>query len=380
MYAVLYCALVCWLGVMTGLVLITGFLGLAFAFVCAVVYVSAGRQSSQQDALLWALAVTAERGMPMAQTFDVFAGQCWGKYRRKVHAAAHHLRQGSSLPDVIASEPRLFPRDAEVLIRVANDCGRLGAALREAADLRARVRGPWLGVAVRFYYLMWVTVAFQAIATFMSYFILPKFEAIFNDFGVPLPGITILTIEISHFFIKYAYVLLPLFLLELAVLGLGAMSTLGVLPWDLPLVGHIFYRRHTAVVLRCLAQVVDGNQPMAHGIQALARTYPVNAIRFRLRGVAREVEAGQDWCASLLAWGLIRPAEASLLEAAKRLGNLSWTLRQAAENSERRLMYQVQLWVQWLVPLLVLALGALVFVMAVAYFTPLLVLIEKLAS
>ena len=52
----------------------------------------------------------------------------------------------------------------------------------------------------------------------------------------------------------------------------------------------------------------------------------------------------------------------------------------AAENSERRLVYRVQMCAQWLVPLFVLALGAVVFTMAVAYFTPLLVLIEKLAS
>ncbi len=380
MYIVLYCALICWLGVMTGMIVICVFLGLAFATVCVLVYIFAGRRSAQQDALLWALAVTAAREMPMAPTFDAFASQCWGEYRRKVLAAAQYLRGGSPLPGILIREPGLFPRDAEVLIRVGHNCGRLGAALREAMAIRARLRVPWIDMAVRSSYLVSVLIVFQGIAGFMSYFILPKFEAIFADFGVPLPQITILSINISHVFIKYAYIFLPFLLVELGLLGLCIVTALGVLPWDLPLVGLLFYRRHTALVLRCLAHVVEGNQPMAQGIQTLVSIYPVEAIRLRLLRVARDIEAGQDWCSALLARGVIRTPEASLLEAAKRVGNLSWALRQAAENSERRLTYRVQLGAQWLIPLVVLALGAIIFVIAVAYFTPLLVLIEKLAS
>jgi len=186
MYAVLYCALVCWLGVTTGLVLICAFLGLGMAIVFGAVYIYAGRRSTQQDAMLWALAVTAERAMPLAPTLDAFAGQCWGEYRRRVLAAAHYLKDGSSLPEVFAREPGLLPRDAMVLTRLGHECGTLPSALREAAALRARLRGPWIGLAIRLSYILWVLIALQIVAAFISYFIMPKFEAIFADFGVPL--------------------------------------------------------------------------------------------------------------------------------------------------------------------------------------------------
>ena len=44
------------------------------------------------------------------------------------------------------------------------------------------------------------------IVGFILYFIIPKFEAIFKDFGVPLPRMTIILIEASHFLIKYFYI------------------------------------------------------------------------------------------------------------------------------------------------------------------------------
>jgi protein transport protein HofC len=380
MYAVLYCALVLWLGVITGLALLSGIFGLIFAMVFAVVYLYAGRRSTQQEALLWGLAVTAERGMPLAPTFDVFAGQSRGEYRRKVRAAAHYLRQGLSLPQVLEHEPRLFPRDAAVLIREAYACGTLAQALRESAAIRARLRGPWMALALRLAYLLWVLVVLQAISAFTFYFILPKFEAIFADFGVPLPAITVMLIEVSHFIVKYFYLFFPLLLLELGVLFCAAVAATGVLPWDLPLVAGVFYRRHSAIVLRCLAYVVEANRPMTEAIRSLARTYPAEPIRNRLQKVARDIDAGEDWCLALADRGLVRPAEASLLEAARRVGNLPWALRQAAETGERRLTYRFQFWVHWLLPLCVLAAGMLVFLIAVAYFTPLLVLIQKLSG
>jgi protein transport protein HofC len=147
----------------------------------------------------------------------------------------------------------------------------------------------------------------------------------------------------------------------------------------MPLVANIFFRRHSAILLRCLAYVVEGNKPMTEAIRNLARTHPAEPVRKRLLRVVRDIEAGEDWCRALAVRGLIRPSEESLLEAAKKVGNLPWALRQAAESSERRLTYRFQLWVQWFLPLCVLLAGALVFLIVVAYFAPLLVLIEKLA-
>jgi protein transport protein HofC len=380
MYAVVFCALVSWLAVITNLGLAGVLVGLALALVFGVVYLYAGRRSTQQDALIWALAVTAERGMPLAPTFDVVAGQCRGEYRRKVQAAAYYLRQGLTLPQVLEREPRLFPREVQVLIRVGHACGSLAAALRESALLRALFRGPWMTLSLRVSYLLWVLIFLQMIAGFTFYFILPKYQAIFADFGVPLPSVTIAITGIASFFNKYLFIFAPVVALEYGLLFFALVSAMGVLPWNLPLVANIFFRRHSAILLRCLAYVVEGNRPMAEAIRNLARTYPAEPIRNRLLWVVRDIEAGEDWCRALAGRGLIRPSEEALLEAAKRVGNLPWALRQAAESSERRLTYRFQLWVQWFLPLCVLLAGALVFLIVIAYFAPLLVLLEKLAS
>jgi len=67
-----------------------------------------------------------------------------------------------------------------------------------------------------------------------------------------------------------------------------------------------------------------------------------------------------------------------LLESARRVGNLPWALREAAETSERRLAYRYQVLAQWLLPLLLLAIAAVVFFVAVSYFSPLIMLTQRL--
>lgn len=50
---------------------------------------------------------------------------------------------------------------------------------------------------------------------FVFYFVIPKFEAIFKDFGMPLPRLTIAAVALSHLVIKYIYLVVPGLLLLL---------------------------------------------------------------------------------------------------------------------------------------------------------------------
>ena len=89
---------------------------------------------------------------------------------------------------------------------------------------------------------------------------------------------------------------------------------------------------------------------------------------------------GREWWRCLRWQGLIRTSEAAVLESAQRAGNLPWALRELAESGERQTIYRLQAWSQALFPLIVISLGGLVFLLAVAYFSPLIALIQELAE
>ena len=75
---------------------------------------------------------------------------------------------------------------------------------------------------------------------------------------------------------------------------------------------------------------------------------------------------------------MIRAADAAVLASAESVGNLAWACAELAETAERRLATRIQLVIQTLFPLVVVILGMLVFILATAYFLPLVNLIQNL--
>lgn len=332
-------------------------------------------RASRQEMLLWALAIAAERGMPLASAFEVVPARS----EEKQIILREMLKSGAPLPQALAVVPAALPRDVQILIHAGWSVGKLPEALREAAELR-RARAPGRAALVaRSAYLVFVLVVIQVVASFMLYFIIPKFEAIFQDFGVPLPRVTLFVIAASHFLVRATGpILAVVLLLEVAFLLILPVSLAGLWSWEVPLFDRLLKRKHAALVLRCLAWVVDGNRPLTSGLGLLAQFYPSTWVRVRLDHVHQDVAEGADCWDALEQRGLIRPTEKALFASARRAGNLAWALREAAESGERRASYRLQVGLQALGALVLVGLGLLVLVLTSAYFVPLITLIRRL--
>lgn len=385
MYAVLVAAFVAWLATVGGLTVLTGsfllVILLLIALVIGAAVVLVRRTASQRESLLWALAIAAERSLPLAPAARAFADQYGAMFRWRVQLLASLLNDGSPLPEALDQVGVLMSREAELLVRTGHATGTLPRSLRQAAGMRAVRQSAWGGIALRFSYLAFVFFYMQVIIGFLVYFIAPKYEAIFSDFGVPLPTYTIVTLELSHLLVGFLGIpLLLLGLTEMAALVVLPLALFGTALWDVPFADSLFRRRHTALILRALALTTEGGRPIEAGVEQLGRDYPSRWVRRRLVAALSDVRQGGDWVESLGRRRLIQGADAAVLTSARRAGNLDWALREMAESNERRIGYRLQLWLQFLFPMLVLGLGALVFVMAVAYFSPLVHLIERLAG
>ncbi len=64
-------------------------------------------------------------------------------------------------------------------------------------------------------------VSVMVIIGSMFYFVVPKFAAIYKDFGVPLPRITIVAIELAHLVVMFW----PVFVIGLALMMWGVVRS-----------------------------------------------------------------------------------------------------------------------------------------------------------
>ncbi len=376
-------AVVGWIFFVIGYVIITasmmGWLALpAVPIVIAIlIYLHIQHRRNQQNGLLWVLAVATERNIPLAPGVEAFSIQNPGVFGERAHALATFLHRGKSLTAAIDWVPRAIPWDAAVLIHVGELTNRLAPALREAAESRVRRHSIFRDLIGRIGYLGLVVNVAQSVIGFIAYFIVPKFEAIFKDFGVDLPPVTRL------FFLTTDHVSAYVPWLGLAELvGLIYLAvSLGSRGWQgLPLVGRLFRLQHKAVILKSLALVVESGQPIDRAFTALAQGYPSARVQRKLQVALDLVRAGESWTAALDGVGLISPREMGLLDSASRVGNLAWALRALAESGERRLAYRLQIGSQLVFLAALLALGTLVLFFCLALFSPLVHLIERLAG
>lgn len=348
------------------------------AFIVGIFVVFARRGPSYQEALLRVMALAAERRMPLGPGIQAFAELCGGGYRRRVLALAYLLDAGVPLPQALANAPGVLPKGAVVLACVGWNDGSLATALREAVaamEVRKAYRHAFVP---KIGYLFATLMFIQFIIFALMYFITPKFEAIFRDFGTELPAVTLFCIRAGHWAFGSGFVFL-LSLLELAIIVYVPFSYFGWVRWDVPFLERLYRRRDAAAILRSLAIGVDGGRPISAGVALLASFYPRNWVRGRLRRAYRGIEEGAPWFESLRLQGLIRRADAAVLESAQRTGNLSWALRVMADGNDRSLGYRLSAISQFLFPAVVILLGAVVALIALSYFLPLVTLIESLA-
>jgi general secretion pathway protein F len=373
-------AVYCWLVVEMGAVIVPFTIFALIALAVGSGVMIARRRSTQQDSLLHILAIAAERGMPLAPTVAAFADQYGGKYRRRIMNLAAQLDSGCSVPEALERVPRVVSRDALLLAHAGQRTGRLAQALRMAASSRASHLPIWMAIASRFAYLLFLLLTIQIICGFILYFIIPKFEAIFADFGVPLPAVTIFVIQSAHFITNYGLITGWVPGIEILLLVFLPFSFAGWVNYDVPFFDRLLKRRHTALLLRSLSLSVEAGQPIETGLSTLSSHYPTWWVRRRLIKVDNEVQHGGSWIDALERQALIRGTDAEVLDAAARVGNLAWAMQELAETGERRLAFRFQGVIQTLFPLIVISLGVFVFLLAFAFFSPLVDLIRRLAG
>jgi len=335
------------------------------------------RRQLDREALVWILALTMARKLPLAPSVSAYALECRGGYRWRVLRFAQRLQAGQTLSAALAQDQGviggLLTPDGAAAVCVGTACGDLPSALREAARVSNQRRPFWQEIGTRSVYLAQLVAVTLGVTFGFMYFIMPAFIKIFDDFGVKLPKATQWLVDAS----EVSPAILLLIALALFTLTPLALLLFGFLQFDLPGIGRWLRRRHTPALLRALAGVVERGQPLPTALDALAKGYPVLAIRTRLKKVAVSFSYGAlGW----LPWaeqGIINKAEAAVLDAAERVGNLAWALRTLADSQERRRGYRLQVAVQFFWPFAILSIGLVVGFIVIAGFLPLVELVSR---
>lgn len=334
---------------------------------------------ARQYAFLWAVALAAERSIPLESVIRTFAGPNDLVLGRRVNRLATMIDAGVPLPEAFARSPGLVPREVMPVVRIGCETGTLGPALRRFMSKRDLNAPIWHTLACKIVYLCCLVPFFMPVVTFMMIRIAPEFSKIFQEFDCDLPPLTQAVFNAADLCADFGMPFVSLVMLFVCVAVFFVLLRYsGWIQWNPPGVGRLLRRLDTAAILDALSLATDAGRPLGRAVATLASCYPQNSIRCRLFRASREIENGSDWCESLRREGLIKQADLAVLQAAARVGNLTWALREMADSNRRRLAYRLQTLVQLLFPPVILLFGAVVALFVVGFFVPLILLIQNL--
>jgi type II secretory pathway component PulF len=343
--------------------------------VIALMVVSRYRDGERQM-LLWSLGLAVEKGIPLPAAARAFADERGGSIGRRAARLATALEQGMSLDAAIKTARLRLPPAADVAVQTGCETGSLATSLAGASRASAFIETTTRGAASQVIYLAFFVLIAAGVITFLMVKIVPELIKICDGFGMRLPGVTVLAVNLCYMFTTpFTIFVLPLLILAL-LYAVGRY--IGFVRWDLPLMRKMTRRLDEAIVLRSLSTVVEHEHSLPAAMDSLARIYPKRHVRKRLEAAQAMIAQGTNWCDSLQAAGMLRPVETSVLKSAERVDNLPWALQEMADRQVRRFTTRLNTLFGLGFPLVLLIISAVVLLAALVVFAPMTTLIERM--
>jgi type IV pilus assembly protein PilC len=255
---------------------------------------------------------------------------------------------------------------------------RLSEFKEKAQTLKRKVRGAMV-------YPVVVMIIAVSILTFILIWIVPQFQKIFSDFGVELPGMTLLLIRMSELAAGYFWVMpvgVVVFLLTLRLIKRFRRGKY-VIDWlwlRFPIFGKLTRKVIVARTMRTLGTLVASGVPILEAI-IICRDTSQNAIyENAYQRVHDSIREGESIATPLKETRVVDDIVVNMVEVGEETGDLDSMLFKVADNFDEEVDVMVDSMVSLLQPLLVVFLGGMIGFIVIALFLPLIKLINSLSG
>ena len=341
------------------------------------------RRRGREGQFLWLLALSVRNSHDLAQEVQDHAATWSGSYATRLRQLAVYLKAGRPLGVALERVPGLLPCWVIASIKIGDETGTLSEVLSECATaelnwMKDRFRTGSIGsLLIYLACYPWIIIG---PVSFMVYFIVPKIKFIFEGFGTEMPSITDGFLAFSDNFVNYFYLYVPL--MTASFIGTLMLLRCDHSGWRNVRTGLLrrFYTRYdSSPIMRHLARMIENGKTLPDSLLAIANSYHRTTVAESIAEVYVDAESGGDCWKALLKRGFLSRRDLTLIEAAQRVGNLPWALREIADVREKRYVFRVDTLVQLFRPVPIIAIGLFVGWVCIAMFMPVVKLVNDLS-
>ncbi|MBI1826351.1 MAG: type II secretion system F family protein [Planctomycetes bacterium] len=298
---------------------------------------------------------------------------------------ANEIEQGQSLPDAIEKHAPQVPALYAQVVRAGVANGQLSATLLNLSHHLRLVSETRRLLGEALMYPAIVLALALGVFCAVLLFVVPQFAETFAGFGVRLPWITTTMISLSH--------ALPQLLVfaGIAVVALASSflvlhrSMAGRLMCDrivlrIPLLGAMIRNSLRARFLRAMAFAVDSGVPLPEAIRLSAGATGSLALSHEAWSVALAIENGADVGEACRGTRLVPAMFSYFVGGSPDLGILRDGLIQLSKAYESQAIHSQLLLRGWVAPAAIFGVGAVIGLLILALFLPLVQMVQSVSG
>lgn len=295
------------------------------------------------------------------------------------------LQSGRGLAQSFERHPRIFSELFVNIVRIGEDTGTLDVAflrmyeyLGTDQEIRDRVTS-----ALR--YPLIVIAAIGVAMALITLFVIPNFAPVFRSLGDDIPLPTVIIIGVSNFVGEHW----PLVLVGVVVVGVAVSTYLktthGRARWDkfklhIPIIGVIVRTAALSRVTRSLAVALEAGLPITETLRSITGSIGNVYLTDKMALLSTGIERGESLSATATGSGLFTPLILQMIALGEETGELPQLMNEVADHYKREVDYDLDNLSAALEPLLIIAVGGVVLVLALGVFLPMWDMIAKVRA
>lgn len=285
------------------------------------------------------------------------------------------LEAGRELSVALARHPKVFSAFYISMVRVGEATGlleeiflRLFEHLEFERFMREQVKS-----ALR--YPMFVVIAMAVAIVVINIFVIPAFAKVFKGFGAELPLMTRLLLGFSDFMVTWWPAMLGALVAAVFAFRAWTATPKGRYDWEaialrIPIAGKILHKAALARFARSFALGTRSGVPLMQALANSAQTVDNSYIAKRIDGMRDNVERGESVLRAAISAGFFTPVVLQMVAVGEESGALDDMMEEIGEMYQREVEYELKTLGAQIEPILIVALGVLVLILALGVFLP----------
>jgi general secretion pathway protein F len=201
--------------------------------------------------------------------------------------------------------------------------------------------------------------------TILTLFVVPRFTAIFQDMGVPLPLPMAILKGLSDFLLGFWWLALAVIVAVGFYFQRFRKSAEGRLKWDrfllrLPLLGAVIRKMEVSRFSRSLGTLLHGGVPLLQAMTIVRDVLGNQIIAAAVEPIRNGIKKGEGIAQPMKQSGVFPPLAMHLIEVGEESGRLDSMLTQVAEIYDVEVRNSIKNLIAFFEPALILLMGIVI--------------------